>query len=159
MRDGATVTAPTRGETNIEVKLPGRSYPIVVGEGLIGAAGPRIAEALEGKVGPILAMPHLGSWEWSGYWLSRVKGHPVTAVVERIEPPALFEWFVGFRQRIGMNVVPLGPDAGREVVELRLPAPEREALKQRLAGAPVICETADEGRKDDIAFLREHLGL
>ena len=25
------------------------------------------------------------------------------------------------------------------------------------AGAPVICETADEGRKDDIAFLREHL--
>lgn len=26
------------------------------------------------------------------------------------------------------------------------------------ADAPVICETADEGRKDDIAFLREHLG-
>ena len=26
------------------------------------------------------------------------------------------------------------------------------------ADAPVICETADAGRKDDIAFLREHLG-
>ena len=26
------------------------------------------------------------------------------------------------------------------------------------AGAPVICETADEGRKDDIAFLRDHTG-
>ena len=25
------------------------------------------------------------------------------------------------------------------------------------ADAPVICETADEGRKDDIAFLREHI--
>jgi deoxyribonuclease-4 len=25
------------------------------------------------------------------------------------------------------------------------------------AGAPVICETSDEGRKDDIAFLREHI--
>lgn len=25
------------------------------------------------------------------------------------------------------------------------------------AGAPVICETADEGRKSDIAFLREHV--
>ena len=25
----------------------------------------------------------------------------------------------------------------------------------KAAGAPVICETADEGRKDDIAFLRE----
>ena len=26
------------------------------------------------------------------------------------------------------------------------------------AGAPVICETSEEGRKDDIAFLREHVG-
>ena len=28
----------------------------------------------------------------------------------------------------------------------------------KAADAPVICETADEGRKDDIAFLREHAG-
>ena len=27
----------------------------------------------------------------------------------------------------------------------------------RTADAPVICETSDDGRKDDIAFLREHL--
>jgi deoxyribonuclease-4 len=27
----------------------------------------------------------------------------------------------------------------------------------KAADAPVICETADEGRKDDIAFLREHV--
>jgi deoxyribonuclease-4 len=27
----------------------------------------------------------------------------------------------------------------------------------RAAGAPVICETSDEGRKDDIAFLRDHV--
>ena len=26
------------------------------------------------------------------------------------------------------------------------------------AGAPVICETAHEGRKDDIAFLKDRLG-
>lgn len=28
----------------------------------------------------------------------------------------------------------------------------------KAAGAPVICETAEEGRKDDIAFLRDQLG-
>ncbi|HTM84853.1 MAG TPA: deoxyribonuclease IV, partial [Mycobacterium sp.] len=28
----------------------------------------------------------------------------------------------------------------------------------RAAGAPVICETAEAGRKDDIAFLREQVG-
>ena len=48
MRDGATAPAPARGETIIEVKLPGRSYPIVVGEGLIGAAGGRITAILPG---------------------------------------------------------------------------------------------------------------
>jgi deoxyribonuclease-4 len=27
----------------------------------------------------------------------------------------------------------------------------------KAADAPVICETSDEGRKDDIAFLRENV--
>jgi KDO2-lipid IV(A) lauroyltransferase len=66
--------------------------------------------------GPMLCLPHLGSWEWTAYWLTRVRGIPVTAVVERIEPPALFDWFVDFRERIGMHIVPLGPHAGREIV-------------------------------------------
>lgn len=48
MRDGATASAAARGETTIEVKLPGRSYPIVVGEGLAGSSGGRIAELLPG---------------------------------------------------------------------------------------------------------------
>lgn len=48
MREGATALAEGQGETIIEVKLPGRSYPIVVGEGLIVAAGARIAVALPG---------------------------------------------------------------------------------------------------------------
>ncbi|HZA12695.1 deoxyribonuclease IV [Mycobacterium sp.] len=33
--------------------------------------------------------------------------------------------------------------------------PELLVAVVRAAGAPVICETADEGRKDDIAFLRD----
>jgi deoxyribonuclease-4 len=36
--------------------------------------------------------------------------------------------------------------------------PELLVAVVKAADAPVICETADEGRKDDIAFLREHLG-
>ena len=34
--------------------------------------------------------------------------------------------------------------------------PELLVAVVKAADAPVICETADEGRKDDIAFLREH---
>jgi len=46
MRDGATALASGQSETIIEVKLPGRSYPIVIGEGLVASAGRRIAVAL-----------------------------------------------------------------------------------------------------------------
>ena len=35
--------------------------------------------------------------------------------------------------------------------------PEAILAVVRTAGAPVICETAEEGRKDDLAFLRTHL--
>jgi len=48
MRDGATALAESQSEITIEVKLPGRSYPIVVGEGLIASAAGRIAAALPG---------------------------------------------------------------------------------------------------------------
>ena len=63
-------------------------------------------------VGPILVMPHLGTWEWAAWWLALVPGMKVTAVVEPLEPPEVFEWFVSFRQRLGMDIIPLGPDAG-----------------------------------------------
>jgi deoxyribonuclease-4 len=36
--------------------------------------------------------------------------------------------------------------------------PELLVAVVKAAGAPVICETADEGRKDDIAFLRDRVG-
>jgi phosphatidylinositol dimannoside acyltransferase len=63
----------------------------------------------EGR-GAIIALPHLGGWEWAAFWLAEIEHVPITAVVEAIEPPELFEWFVAFRRSLGMHVVPLGPD-------------------------------------------------
>jgi KDO2-lipid IV(A) lauroyltransferase len=37
-------------------------------------------------------------------------------VVERLDPPELFDWFVGLREDLGMHVVPLGPSAGSTVL-------------------------------------------
>ena len=65
--------------------------------------------------GIILALPHLGGWEWAGRWLAD-RGLGVTAVVEAIEPPELFDWFKALRNELGMNIVALGPDAGKEVL-------------------------------------------
>jgi KDO2-lipid IV(A) lauroyltransferase len=41
------------------------------------------------------------------------QGHPITVIVEAIEPPELFEWFADLRGALGMRVVPLGPEAGK----------------------------------------------
>lgn len=104
-----------------------------------------ILQAREDGFGPLVVMPHLGSWEWSAYWLTRVEQTPVTAVVERIEPPALFDWFVDYRESIGMEIVPLGPDAGRSVVH---------AVKQRHAIA-LLCDR-DIGRSGvEVSFFGE----
>lgn len=67
--------------------------------------------AIESGIGPILALPHVGRWEWAAAWLTRVHGVELTAVVESIEPPELFEWFRDKREALGIHVVPLGPDA------------------------------------------------
>jgi lauroyl/myristoyl acyltransferase len=73
------------------------------------------AKAMGGDLGCIAVLPHMGSWEWVAYWVARLDRHPITAVVEELEPPALFEWFTSLRESIGVNIVPLGPDAGRAV--------------------------------------------
>jgi len=76
-----------------------------------------IEDAFQRGVGPILALPHLGGWEWAGRWLTCRPGYEVTVVVEPIDPPELFEWMASFRESFGMHVVPLGPDVGSTVIK------------------------------------------
>jgi phosphatidylinositol dimannoside acyltransferase len=104
-----------------------------------------VEESLARGVGPMLVLPHLGSWEWCAYWLTRVRKVPVTAVVERVEPPALFDWFVEFRERIGMEIVPLGPNAGRSIVK---------AIKQAHVIA-LLCDRDIGGGGTDVTFFGE----
>jgi len=78
----------------------------------------RIAEGLEEGNGVIMAMPHLGSWEWAAYWLTLHHGVPVGCVVEALEPPELFDWYRRFRASLGMKVVGLGPGAGTETMAM-----------------------------------------
>ena len=70
----------------------------------------RIEQGLQAGKGVILALPHLGGWEWAGTDLV-MRGLKVNVVVEALDPPDVFEWFVSFRQRLGMKVIPVGPGA------------------------------------------------
>ena len=76
----------------------------------------QIPAAIANGKGVILALPHLGGWEWAGRWLIE-RGFRMTVVVEPIQPPELFEWFVDLREKLGMTVVPLGPKAASTVLK------------------------------------------
>jgi phosphatidylinositol dimannoside acyltransferase len=104
-----------------------------------------IVDAREAGTGAIIALPHLGGWEWAAFWLTEVEHIPVTAVVEAIDPPELFEWFVAYRRSLGMNVVPLGPRAGAETIR---------ALRDR----HVLCLLSDRdigGQGVEVEFFGE----
>lgn len=75
-----------------------------------------IADPVAAGQGVILALPHLGGWEWAGFWLTRVMGLKVSVVVETVEPRSLFDFFADIRRQLGMNIIPLGPSAGSEVL-------------------------------------------
>ncbi len=96
-------------------RLPALSE-LTLDRGIDVPAYRHVEEALERGNGVILALPHLGGWEWAGFWMATVNRLPITVVVEPLDPPELFEWFADFRERLGMRVVPLGPNAGREVL-------------------------------------------
>ena len=76
-----------------------------------------IETALKKDSGVILVLPHLGAWDWGGLWISKIKGVSVSAVVEPLEPPELFEWFKRSRNALGVNIIPLGADAGPQVLK------------------------------------------
>jgi phosphatidylinositol dimannoside acyltransferase len=96
--------------------------------------------------GVILALPHLGNWDVAGAWLAGRPGVPgVTVVAETVEPPELFEWFVATREALGMEVVPLGADAGAGVLR---------ALRRR----HVVCLVCDRdlgGEGVEVEFFGE----
>ncbi|MDD9206447.1 phosphatidylinositol mannoside acyltransferase [Georgenia sp. 10Sc9-8] len=64
-----------------------------------------------------LALSHSGNWDLAGAWGTQYLGHVLT-VAEVLEPAEVFEEFLGFREGLGMSIVPLakGTNVFRELV-------------------------------------------
>lgn len=69
-----------------------------------------LVAGMEAGRGVVMALPHVGSWEWGGAFLAS-EGMPMTSVAERVEPAELFDWFLDQRAAMGLNVVPLDSHA------------------------------------------------
>lgn len=90
--------------------------PSTVREKMIRVEGlDHLAAAMGRGRGVIMAMGHLGGWELGGAWLADA-GYPMTAVAEVIAPPALYEFFVKERSKLGLTIVPLGDTSGHELL-------------------------------------------
>ena len=59
----------------------------------------------EGR-GVILALPHMGNWDAAAAWVVS-NGWPLVTVAERLKPEGVFRQFVAYREKLGMEVVPL----------------------------------------------------
>lgn len=70
---------------------------------------------LAGGAGGIMAVPHCGSFS-SVLALLAARGYPLVLVVERIEPPEMLETVIELRRSHGVEVLTLGPNAGRDVL-------------------------------------------
>ena len=105
-------------------------------------------DALAQGKGALLVLPHLGGWDFGGAWFCGL-GYSITVVVEPVEPPELFEWFVELRRGLGMTIVPLGPDAGTAILK---------TLKENGVVA-LVCDRDISGAGVEVEFFGERTTL
>jgi KDO2-lipid IV(A) lauroyltransferase len=92
-------------------RLPAVDPRVVEARMIMESGYEHLVTGMAAGSGVVLALPHLGRWEWGGAWLN-LQGYPMTAVAETVEPPKLYDWFVSQRQALGLTIVPLGAEAG-----------------------------------------------
>ncbi len=86
----------------------------------------------EGR-GIVAALTHSGNWDAYGIVYRDHLGEGFTTVAERVRPAALFDRFVAYRERLGMEVLPL---TGGE-------RPVASVLAERLRAGRSICLLAE----------------
>jgi phosphatidylinositol dimannoside acyltransferase len=96
-------------------RLPNTSPQEVLQRFVVVEGFEHLVQAMEAGNGVVLALPHVGSWEYGGMFLASV-GFPMTSVAERLEPPELFDYFVNQRAAMGLTIVPLDRASGSAVM-------------------------------------------
>jgi lauroyl/myristoyl acyltransferase len=94
-------------------------------------------EYMKNGRGVIYALPHMGDFEQAGLWINRYGAGSFTTVAERLEPEAVFQKWLEFRQSLGMEVLPTtgGPHPFG-------------VMAQRLRAGKLICLVADRDLSD-----------
>jgi lauroyl/myristoyl acyltransferase len=98
--------------------------------------------------GVILALPHMANWDAAAAWVVS-NGWPMVTVAQRLKPEGVFRQFVEYREKLGMEVIPL---TGGERAPL-------DVLAERLAQSWIVCLLGDRDlsrRGVDVTFFGGH---
>jgi KDO2-lipid IV(A) lauroyltransferase len=96
------------------------------------ARGELLGEDVAAGRGAVVALPHAGNWDAAGAWVA-ANGWPIVTVAERLKPERMYERFLEFRRRLGMEII---PTRGGE-------RPPFEVLEEKLRQAYVVPLLAD----------------
>ncbi|MET7471213.1 phosphatidylinositol mannoside acyltransferase [Micromonospora sp. NPDC005222] len=102
-------------------RLPGLSRAEILAGFRLAGQELLAADVAAGR-GAVVALPHAGNWDAAGAWVAAT-GWPMTTVAERL-PDGVYERFVGFREGLGMEILPNrgGPRPAFDVLVDRLRA-------------------------------------
>jgi phosphatidylinositol dimannoside acyltransferase len=129
-------------------KLPAIPRSTVSARFQIAEGLEHLLEAKERGRGLIVALPHIGSWEWGGAFLNTI-GLTMTAVAEELDPPELFSWFKKKREAMGIHIEPLNEHAGTVL------------LSTLRAGGVVglLCDRDIQGNGIEVEFFGECVAM
>jgi lauroyl/myristoyl acyltransferase len=111
-------------------RMPSMSASRIV-DGVVTSGEPGLRAGFARGGGAIIALPHMGNWDRAGAWACAT-GMPVSTVAERLQPESLYEQFVRYRERLGMEVLSLSGGASALA-----------RLRSSLAAGRLICLLAD----------------
>jgi len=63
-----------------------------------------LRDPIETKKGCIIALPHAGNWDHAAAYFCST-GIPITAIVEKLKPEAIFKKFLAYRESIGIEAI------------------------------------------------------
>jgi KDO2-lipid IV(A) lauroyltransferase len=129
-------------------KLPALAKATVDGRFTIAEGLEHLRQGKERGRGVVIALPHVGSWEWGGAFLNSL-GLGMTAVAEELDPPELFAWFKEKRESIGIRIEPLNDHVG-------------SVLLTTLRGGGVVgllCDRDLQGNGVEVDFFGERVTM
>jgi KDO2-lipid IV(A) lauroyltransferase len=91
-----------------------------------------LGDALEAGTGCIVAISHSGNWDFAGAYVC-AKGWPVTTVAERLKPEGLYQRFVAYREKLGIEIIPFSGGA----------RPTMDVLEERVRERRIVPLLAD----------------